>query len=102
MVETIIHLAVYSSWPNSVTAIAVAQEGVTVSPAGSQTTTAGPSEYFTGTAKFDSRFQHAEPARVGGGIVTFEAARAPHGIPIRWGKPLSSRREAAAFLAPPV
>lgn len=38
-------------------AIAATQEAVTVSPAGSQPTTLGAPEYFTGTAKVDSRFK---------------------------------------------
>ena len=32
----------------------------------------GPAEYFTGSVRIDSRFQARAPARVGGGIVTFE------------------------------
>lgn len=32
---------------------------------------AGPSEYFTGVVRFDSRFQAPEPARAGGAVVTF-------------------------------
>jgi quercetin dioxygenase-like cupin family protein len=31
-----------------------------------------PAEYFTGSVRIDSRFQGSGPARVGGGIVTFE------------------------------
>lgn len=54
-------------------ALAVTQNKVTVSQAGSQPTTIGAAEYFTGTAKVDSRFQRDAPARIGGGIVSFEA-----------------------------
>ena len=32
----------------------------------------GPSEYFTGSVRIDSRFQADDPARAGGAIVTFE------------------------------
>lgn len=32
----------------------------------------GPPEYFTGSVRFDSRFQREAPARVGGVLVTFE------------------------------
>lgn len=54
-------------------AIAATQEAVTVSPAGSQPTTLGAPEYFTGTAKVDSRFKGSPPARISGGTVSFEA-----------------------------
>ena len=39
---------------------------------GSLPSSRGPSEYFTGTVRFDSRFQRGAPARVAGVIVTFE------------------------------
>lgn len=39
---------------------------------GSQPSSAGPAEYFTGTVQIDSRFQREAPARVGGAIVRFE------------------------------
>lgn len=58
---------------SSTPALAVTQNKVTVSQAGSQPTTIGAAEYFTGTAKVDSRFQRDAPARIGGGIVSFEA-----------------------------
>ena len=32
----------------------------------------GPAEYFTGSVRIDTPFKGSEPARVGGGIVTFE------------------------------
>lgn len=32
----------------------------------------GPSDWFTGSVRIDSRFQASEPARVGGATVTFE------------------------------
>lgn len=40
--------------------------------AGSQASTKGPSEWFTGTVRVDPLFQAPEPARVTGGSVTFE------------------------------
>ncbi|AHG21021.1 cupin [Chania multitudinisentens RB-25] len=46
---------------------------VTVNPAGSQPITLGAPEYFTGTAKIDSRFTGSAPARISGGIVSFDA-----------------------------
>jgi quercetin dioxygenase-like cupin family protein len=39
---------------------------------GSQPSSRGPSEYFTGTVRVDSRFERSAPARVAGAIVTFE------------------------------
>jgi quercetin dioxygenase-like cupin family protein len=39
---------------------------------GSQPPRKGPAEYFTGTVRIDPLFQAPEPARAGGGAVTFE------------------------------
>jgi quercetin dioxygenase-like cupin family protein len=39
---------------------------------GSQPSTKGPGEYFTGTARIDPLFEASEPARVRGASVTFE------------------------------
>jgi quercetin dioxygenase-like cupin family protein len=39
---------------------------------GSQPAAAGPPENFTGAVRVGSRFQRPAPARVGGGVVTFE------------------------------
>src|SRR5438132_5914680 len=41
---------------------------------GSQASTKGPAEYFTGTVRIDPLFQAADPARVVGASVTFEPA----------------------------
>ena len=40
---------------------------------GSQPSQQGAPEYFTGQVRVDLRFQRPAPARIGGGIVTFEA-----------------------------
>lgn len=40
--------------------------------AGSQSSTIGPNEYFTGTVRIDPLFQPENPARVAGASVTFE------------------------------
>jgi quercetin dioxygenase-like cupin family protein len=51
------------------------QEGkgtVQIQRSGSQPSSKGPAEYFTGSVRVDSRFQGTAPARVGGGFVTFE------------------------------
>jgi quercetin dioxygenase-like cupin family protein len=39
---------------------------------GSQTSTKGPAEYFTGTVRLDGPFKTTAPARVSGATVTFE------------------------------
>jgi quercetin dioxygenase-like cupin family protein len=39
---------------------------------GSQPSTKGPAEYFTGAVRLDAPFRGGEPARVGGAVVTFE------------------------------
>lgn len=56
------------------TAFAEPERGVSVTRASSQVPTAGAPEYFTGSVQVRSRFQASSPARVGGGIVSFEAA----------------------------
>lgn len=45
---------------------------IKVTPIGSQPSSAGGEQNFTGSVRVDSRFQASAPARVGGGIVTFE------------------------------
>jgi quercetin dioxygenase-like cupin family protein len=53
---------------------AAAQETpvVKVTRVGSQPSAQGPAENFTGTVRVDSLFRGSDPARVSGGIVTFE------------------------------
>ena len=79
-----------------------------ITRSGSQPSTKGPAEYFTGTVRIDSRFASTEPARVGGAIVTFEpgARTAWHTHPLgqtlivtagaglaqRWGGPVEQIR----------
>jgi quercetin dioxygenase-like cupin family protein len=57
---------------------------IAVTPVGSQPSSVGPEQNFTGSVRVDSRFQAAAPARVGGGIVTFEpsARTAWHSHPL--------------------
>jgi quercetin dioxygenase-like cupin family protein len=71
---------------------------------GSQPSTKGPAEYFTGTVRIDPLFQAPDPARVVGASVTFEpgARTAWHSHPLgqtlvviagcgraqRWGGPI--------------
>ena len=90
--EVITHLAFYAGWPRAVSAVPVAKkvfEARAGAPAqaseprkgslmleilrqGSQPTTKGSPDYFIGSVSVDQRFQRPDPARVGGGIVTFE------------------------------
>lgn len=43
-----------------------------ITRSGSQPSTKGSPDYFTGSVRLDSPFSGSEPARVGGAIVTFE------------------------------
>jgi 4-carboxymuconolactone decarboxylase len=85
--ETITHLAFYAGWPRAVSAIAVAktvfesrqaaESGkestlLEIMRRGSQPTAQGSPDFFTGSVAVDQRFQRKDPARVGGGIVTFQ------------------------------
>jgi quercetin dioxygenase-like cupin family protein len=53
-------------------ASAQTDQAITVMRAGSQPSATGPAANFTGSVRVDARFQRTDPARVGGGIVTFE------------------------------
>lgn len=66
-------------------AAAAAEEGkVRITPNGSQPSAAGPAETFTGSVRVDGLFQAEAPARIGGGVVTFEpgARTAWHAHPL--------------------
>ena len=43
-----------------------------ITRSGSQPSTRGPAEWFTGSVRIDSPFNRSSPARVGGAAVTFE------------------------------
>jgi len=45
---------------------------VEITKIGSQASAKGPTDWFTGSVRIDSRFQRPAPARIGGAIVTFE------------------------------
>ncbi len=45
---------------------------------GSQASSPGPADWFTGTVRIDSPFQSTDPARVGGAVVTFEPGARTH------------------------
>ena len=53
---------------------------------GSQPSSKGPADWFTGTVRIDSPFKGSDPARVAGAIVTFEPGARPRGTRIRWGR----------------
>ena len=56
---------------------------------GSQPSSPGPKEYFSGVVRIDPLFQSAAPARAAGASVTFEPAHAARGTLTRWVKPSS-------------
>jgi 4-carboxymuconolactone decarboxylase len=89
--EVVTHLAFYAGWPRSMSAVPVVQKILaergqprserTIAPgpgtiriqrSGETPPSVGPASNFTGTARVASRFQADSPARVGGGVVTFE------------------------------
>jgi quercetin dioxygenase-like cupin family protein len=90
---------------------------ITVSRVGTLPSTAGPATNFTGSVRVDTRFQTAAPARVGGGIVTFEpgARTAWHTHPLgqtlivtagagrvqKWGEPVQDIRAGDLVWIPP-
>lgn len=45
---------------------------VNITRTGSQPSTKGPEDWFTGSVRIDSPFQRPPPARIGGATVTFE------------------------------
>ena len=90
---------------------------INITRSGSQPSTKGSVEYFTGAVRIDSRFQRSDPARVGGGIVTFEpgARTAWHTHPLgqilivtagsgwiqQWGGQIEEIRQGDAVWIPP-
>ena len=90
---------------------------ISIMQSGSQPSTKGSDEYFTGAVRIDSRFQQSDPARVGGGIVTFEpgARTAWHTHPLgqtliitagiglirQWGSPIQEMKQGDVVWIPP-
>jgi 4-carboxymuconolactone decarboxylase len=91
--EVITHLAFYAGWPRAMSALTVAKtvfetraarqgaapasstQGRTAMEIlrhGSQPSSDGPADYFTGRVRIEQRFQRGDPARIGGAFVTFE------------------------------
>ena len=84
---------------------------------GSQPSSKGPADWFTGTVRIDSPFKGSDPARVTGAIVTFEpgARTAWHTHPLgqtlivtagcgrvqRWGGPIEEIRQGDVVWIPP-
>ena len=91
--------------------------GVAITRAGSQPSARGPEAYFTGSVRVDAPFQAGAPARVSGGIVTFEpgARSAWHTHPLgqtlivtagvgwvqQWGGPVQEIRPGDVVWIPP-
>jgi quercetin dioxygenase-like cupin family protein len=98
-------------------ASADSNDAVVVTKPGSQPSSVGAADNFTGTVRVDSRFQRQLPSRVGGGIVTFEpgARTAWHSHPLgqtlivtagrglvqRWSGPLQQIRSGDIIWIPP-
>ena len=92
-------------------------QSVKVTRIGTQASTVGPAENFTGTVRIDSRFQGTGPARVGGAMVTFEpgARTAWHTHPLgqtliviagaglvqQWNGPIQEIRQGDTVWIPP-
>ena len=90
---------------------------ITVARSGSQPSRPGPAENFTGSVRVDSPFQASDPARVSGGLVTFEsgARSAWHSHPLgqtlivtagigrvqQWGGPIDEIRQGDIVRIPP-
>ena len=93
------------------------QKTISITRSGSQPSAKGSVEYFTGAVRIDSRFQRSDPARVGGGIVTFEpgARTAWHAHPLgqmlivtagagliqQWGGPIQEMKPGDFVWIPP-
>jgi quercetin dioxygenase-like cupin family protein len=90
---------------------------IRITRSGSQPSTKGSVEYFTGAVRIDSPFKGSNPARVGGGIVTFEpgARTAWHTHPLgqtlivtagagliqQWGGPIQEMKQGDIVWIPP-
>ena len=90
---------------------------MTIQRAGSQPSTKGPDDYFTGTVRIDPLFAVAEPSRVSAALVTFEpcARSAWHTHPLgqrliitvgcgriqRWGGPIEEMRPGDVIVIAP-
>ena len=98
-------------------ALAQAPDGLKISRNGAQPATRGAIENFTGSVRVDTQFRADAPARVGGGLVTFDpgAYSAWHTHPLgqtlivtqgvglvqRWGGPVQEIRPGDVVWIPP-
>ena len=89
---------------------------ISITRSGSQPSAKGSVEYFTGAVRIDSPFKGSDPARVGGGIVTFEpgARTAWHTHPLgqtlivtagagliqQWGGPIQEMKQGDVVWVP--
>lgn len=92
-------------------------QSITIARRGSQPSSPGPADYFTGAVRVDPLFQVAEPSRMAGARVTFEpgARTAWHTHPLgqtlivtagtglvqQWGGPVEEMREGDVVRIPP-
>jgi quercetin dioxygenase-like cupin family protein len=92
-------------------------QGITIARSGSQPSSQGPAEYFTGSVRVDPLIAVAEPSRLSGARVTFEpgARTAWHSHPLgqtlivtagtgwvrQWGGPVAEMREGDVVRIPP-
>ena len=90
---------------------------ISITRSGSQPSAKGSDQYFTGAVRIDSPFRGSDPARVGGGIVTFEpgARTAWHTHPLgqtlivtagagliqQWGGPIQEMKQGDVVWIPP-
>ena len=109
--------AIVSGAGASPTASSENSQTISITRSGSQPSAKGSAEYFTGAVRIDSRFQRSDPARVGGGIVTFEpgARTAWHTHPLgqtliitagagliqQWGGPIQEMKQGDVVWIPP-
>jgi 4-carboxymuconolactone decarboxylase len=115
--KSVIGVAVLSLFLSVPAAWAQENRMITVIHAGSQPSTRGGADHFTGSVQVDSRFQGEAPARLGGAIVTFEpgARTAWHTHPLgqtlivtagtglvqQWGGPVQVIRPGDVVRIPP-
>jgi quercetin dioxygenase-like cupin family protein len=92
-------------------------QAITITRVGTQPSTTGSADHFTGSVRVDSRFRGSAPARVAGGIVTFEpgARTAWHAHPLgqtlivtagaglvrHWGGPIQEIKTGDVVWIPP-
>jgi quercetin dioxygenase-like cupin family protein len=92
-------------------------QAITITRVGTQPSTTGSADHFTGSVRVDSRFRGSDPARVAGGIVTFEpgARTAWHAHPLgqtlivtagaglvrHWGGPIQEIKTGDVVWIPP-